>query len=160
MKVYATDPGITGCVAAVGSDGSIRLFDIPTSKTDNFNGIVPLAFRDDLRKLIGGDRNVTVYCEKSILSPGNGKQALRSVYDCRGVIRAVLALEGHGLEYVSSPKWKKHFGLIDADKERSRGLAIQLYPQHADLFKRKKDHNRAEAVLIARYILETKYKGD
>lgn len=160
MKVIAGDPGTTGCFTAVGSDGSIELFDIMTTKTDNFKGIVPLAFRDDMRKLIGDDRKVTVYCEQSILSPGNGKQTIRSIYDCRGVIRAVLALEGHGLEYVSSQKWKKHFGLVDADKERSRGLAIQFYPQHADLFKRIKDHNRAEAVLIGRYILETKYKGD
>lgn len=53
------------------------------------------------------------------------------------------------VHFVTPGKWKKHFRLA-ADKEEARARAIELFPS-SDYFKRKKDHGRAEAVLIARY---------
>jgi crossover junction endodeoxyribonuclease RuvC len=61
----------------------------------------------------------------------------------------VLAL-GIPLHIVTSGIWKRHFSL-NSEKEKSRALALQTWPSRADLFKRKKDENRAEASLIALY---------
>ena len=36
-------------------------------------------------------------------------------------------------------------------KEPARLRALELWPDRADMFTRKKDHNRAESLLIARY---------
>lgn len=62
----------------------------------------------------------------------------------------------HGL--ITPPKWKKYFGL-SRDKGASRSLAMQRFPDHADLFLRVKDDGRAEAALIALYASEMKGKA-
>jgi crossover junction endodeoxyribonuclease RuvC len=59
------------------------------------------------------------------------------------------------LHLVTPAKWKRYFGL-DADKEKSRALALRLWPSRSDLFTRKRDHGRAEAALLARYFAETR----
>lgn len=58
----------------------------------------------------------------------------------------------HGL--ITASKWKKYFGL-SSDKGASRSLAIQRFPDAADLFIRVKDDGRAEAALLALYAFET-----
>lgn len=63
-----------------------------------------------------------------------------------------MALAGHKIptQFVTPGKWKGHFGLT-RDKGVSRGLAMQRFPERADMFKRVKDDGRAEAALIALY---------
>jgi len=46
--------------------------------------------------------------------------------------------------------WKKAMGL-SPDKERSRAKALEMWPGSSDRFKRKMDHDRAEAALLALY---------
>lgn len=70
-----------------------------------------------------------------------------------GMIRGVIAASGVPLHLVPAGKWKRHFGL-NSDKEKSRALALHLWPSRSDLFGRKRDHSRAEADLLARYAAE------
>lgn len=56
---------------------------------------------------------------------------------------------------ITAARWKKHFGL-SRDKGASRSLAIQRFPDAADLFVRVMDDGRAEAALIALYAHEMK----
>jgi crossover junction endodeoxyribonuclease RuvC len=70
-----------------------------------------------------------------------------------GALRSVVALCNIPYQLVTPAKWKNHFRL-DADKEKSRALAIQLWPG-CGFFSRKKNHGRAEAALIALYGAET-----
>jgi crossover junction endodeoxyribonuclease RuvC len=58
------------------------------------------------------------------------------------------------LHLVTPAKWKGHLRL-SSDKEQARALALRLFPACSEHFKRKKDHGRAEAALIARYGAET-----
>lgn len=55
---------------------------------------------------------------------------------------------------VAPTVWKKHFRL-SADKEQSRALAIRTWPACGTSFSRKKDADRAEAALLARYGADT-----
>ena len=71
-----------------------------------------------------------------------------------GLLRGVLLAHSIPLHQVSAAKWKKHFGL-DSDAEKSRSLAIRYWPGCTKLA-RKKDHGRAEALLLARYHKETR----
>ena len=41
--------------------------------------------------------------------------------------------------------------VMHKDKNALRGIVREIYPDFADHFKRVKDHNRSEAVLISRY---------
>jgi crossover junction endodeoxyribonuclease RuvC len=83
------------------------------------------------------------------------KQGVVSVFKfgmAYGSLRTVVAVSKIPHRLVAPTVWKKHFKL-DSDKEKSRALAMQLWPG-CGLFSRKKDHGRAEAALIARYGLE------
>lgn len=74
-----------------------------------------------------------------------------------GALLGVIGALGIPSQLVTAPKWKKHFSL-DADKEKSRAMALRLWPARAESFERKKDHGRAEAALLARWGAET-WKG-
>jgi crossover junction endodeoxyribonuclease RuvC len=90
----------------------------------------------------------------------HGEHSRPSVVDFENPlhVRGVVAASGVPLHLVSPSKWKRLFGL-DADKERSRALALRLWPARSDLFGPKKDHGRAEAALLARYAAATIAKG-
>ena len=168
QTIIGIDPGVTGAIAALFPDGKITIVDLPTVKTDGFKGIAPMELWSILNNIVNDPsfkisenhlvypQSVTAYCEKSVLPPGDGKLAVRSMYDCRGVIRTALAYCSIPLRYVPPQTWKKYHGIpkqpnAKEAKEYSRGLALQLRPDLAESLKRKKDHNRAEAVLIAMY---------
>jgi crossover junction endodeoxyribonuclease RuvC len=61
-----------------------------------------------------------------------------------------LASKGSYVEEVVPTVWKKAMGLAGKDKEAARLKACGLFP-HAGL-SLKKDHNRAEALLLADYL--------
>ena len=65
-----------------------------------------------------------------------------------GSLLAVLQAAACSIELVSAASWKQACGL-SRDKRASLDRARLLYP-HASL-SRAKDHNRAEALLIARW---------
>jgi crossover junction endodeoxyribonuclease RuvC len=67
-----------------------------------------------------------------------------------GALIACVAANKTPMHLVTPQKWKKHFGLT-SDKDTSRQLAIQRWPEHYELFKLKKHDGRAEASLIALY---------
>jgi hypothetical protein len=71
-----------------------------------------------------------------------------------GLLRGAIIAMGLPLHLVAPTKWKRFFSL-DSDAEKSRALAIRYWPGCREL-SRKKDHGRAEALLLARYYLETR----
>lgn len=80
--------------------------------------------------------------------PGQGVSSSFKFGQGVGLLRGVLASNKVPLVQVSASKWKNALGLNN-DPEKSRALALRLYPA-ADLH-RKKDHNRAEAILLAHW---------
>jgi Holliday junction resolvasome RuvABC endonuclease subunit len=66
-----------------------------------------------------------------------------------GIIRGVLLGAGIPVSYVTPAKWKKAMGL-NSEAEKSRDLAIRTWPTCRKL-SRKRDHGRAEALLLAKY---------
>lgn len=69
-------------------------------------------------------------------------------------IRAAVRCAKIEISTVAPQSWKRHFGLKGPDKEQSRQLALRFWPDQAGFFSRKKDHQRAEAALIARFHIE------
>lgn len=104
-----------------------------------------------LMKPVDGD---SICCIEQVASMP--KQGLSSTFRFgQGYGAVQMAAIGHGYvtHYVTPPVWKKHFKL-SRDKGVSRGLAMRLFPENAQLFSRVKDDGRAEAALIAQYTRE------
>lgn len=151
------DSGLTGAVALVDNTGKlVAILDIPimaknkaTGKVKNYINAKQL-WQDMKEVMSVKNQDMEVYLETVNSMPGQGVSSVFSLGDTFGSIRAVCACLGLKTTFIAPAKWKKHYG-ISSDKEVARALAINMFPNMAELFKRKKDHNRAEAALIARY---------
>jgi hypothetical protein len=65
-----------------------------------------------------------------------------------GAVLGVLATLKIQTYLVAPSVWKRHFRL-DSDKEKARNAALRVFAKTPKHFSRKRDHNRAEASLIA-----------
>jgi hypothetical protein len=61
--------------------------------------------------------------------------------------------------FVRPAKWKKYFNLINSEKDASRTKAIQIFPYISSELSKKKDANKADAILLASFFFET-YKSN
>jgi len=90
--------------------------------------------------------------------PQTGKSAAFKIGTAFGCALGAIGALKVPVAIVSPQKWKKHYGL-DADKEKSRAYCLNRWPEKAEFFNRKKDHNRAEAALLALYAAEVRFKS-
>ncbi|KAK9815926.1 hypothetical protein WJX72_012079 [[Myrmecia] bisecta] len=120
----------------------------------NLQEIVKLVSR------VAAEENVCLraFVEEPQPNPMNGKLSWFGSGYSFGVWRGVLASHGVQIDTVSVLRWKADLALLRQGKEGSRSLALQLYPNATDMLKRKKDHGRAEALLIAAWGLGVRAK--
>lgn len=148
MNVFiGVDPGVTGAVAAVDQSGNfVDCFDVPTFKIGKRSCIDPKAIAEMIEEIPGSISRVCI--EETGPRPGEGVCSSFTSGRVFGVLLGVFAAMRAPVVLVRPAKWKKSYGL-SGDKEQSRGEAILLFPDAS--LSRKKDHNRAEALLIADY---------
>src|SRR5262249_41779409 len=147
--ILGIDPGITGGIAALYPDGRIEAHDIPVVANE--------VDVDALARLTETHAPRLAIIERANAMPRQGVASTFKYGVAYGSVRAVCPLCRIPYHLVTPAKWKGYFRL-DADKERSRALAIQLWPG-CGYFALKKHHGRAEAALIARYGAEVIDRG-
>jgi crossover junction endodeoxyribonuclease RuvC len=87
--------------------------------------------------------------------PGQGVTGMFSFGQSFGVIKGVCAALKLPLHLVRPVKWKKHFNLLNSEKDASRTKVIEMFPYISSEVSKKKDANKADAILIAKYFFET-----
>lgn len=156
MIFIGIDPGLSGAIAAVTTNGHAAVWDMQTilkgygSVKSEVNAAALFAC---LNRLVNNeDRDVAVAALERVNSmPGQAASSTFSLGDSFGVARACLACAAVPTQYVTPQTWKKHFGL-SKEKEEARSLAIKLYPTVELHLKKYVD--RAEALLIATWLKE------
>ncbi len=152
--VLGVDPGLSGALAllAVGTK-ALEVFDMPV--TDGRVDPAKLATIVDLCKLRGSMVGVIENVNARPRQSGMWAFAL-SV----GVVHGVLGALGVSMVLISPSVWKGACGLRRMvnetqaeNKTRARELAMKLWPEMADSFKRVRDDGRAESALIARHLI-------
>lgn len=149
MSILGIDPGLTGAIAIVNADGFI-VEDMPVMANGTSAKVRNVVNAAELARVLRphADRIRVAYVERVSTMPGQGVASQGSLMHSAGVVEGVLAALGISLVLVTPGKWKKAMGLAN-DKEASRALAQRLFPDAP--LGRKKDHGRAEALLIATY---------
>jgi crossover junction endodeoxyribonuclease RuvC len=104
---------------------------------------------------LNNDKEIVVVVEHVNAMPGQGVTSMFNFGQSFGVIKGICAALSLPIYFVRPSKWKKHFNLINTNKDASRTKAIELYPKNSGELSRKKDSNRADAILIARYFNDT-----
>ena len=142
MRIIGVDPGVTGGIALL-VDGKLHgVIDMPV-----FDSEASAALIANHIQLAEPDLVVIEWVQPM---PRNGSIASFSLGKNYGIVIGVCGALRHPLVKIRPNEWKKTMGLTGKDKKASLGLAIQLWPEHAEFFKRAKDDGRAEAALIAR----------
>jgi hypothetical protein len=142
--LVAFDPGISGAAAyhTVESGHLLTAEDLPVvaGQVD----AVSLANR------LSEMKPVAAFVERVGAMPKQGVSSTFKFGQANGVLIGVLAALHVPMHFITPGTWKKHYGL-DADKEKSRLKALQLFPESAAFFAKRKDHNKAEASLLAKF---------
>lgn len=143
MIVVGIDPGKTGAIALLDGRAVVSVDDMPEDSHALAYALEQLPTR------------ATYVIEKVNAKPRGGvKMGAQSMYNfgfgC-GVIEGVLAAQHRVFRYVTPQTWKRRAGLIGEPKESSLMLARELHPEARAWLTRRKDHGRAEAILIAEF---------
>jgi crossover junction endodeoxyribonuclease RuvC len=159
MKItLGIDIGLTGAVSYLDDAGKyLGLFDMPVMSNGKGKARVtqqvnPSALARLLSKLQLEDyleHTLTAYIENVSAMPGQGVSSVFSFGHTLGTVQAVLATLNIPFFTIQPTAWKKAFNLLHTEKDAARTVAIRYYPDAP--LERKKDHNRADALLIARY---------
>jgi crossover junction endodeoxyribonuclease RuvC len=161
MISIGIDIGLTGAVARVDHSGLAGVYDIPTV------GDAGKGRRIDGRALILLLRNIIPPGEACVVTfedirprpmgnagaHGNTMHSQGSLMRSRGTVEAALDIARLQWSVVQPQTWKRAFGLLKKGKDDALDIARTLYPTLVNDLKRKKDHNRAESLLIAHYAL-------
>ena len=151
MRYGAIDPGIAGAVAVLEVSDStapklIAVIDIPVLGVAAKTRVDAIGLRD----WIQAHHPDLVAIERAGSMPRQGVASAFKYGRAAGTCEAVVACCGVPTLLVEPSKWKRALHL-NSDKEASRQLAIQLFPDAHDQLALKKHHQRAEAMLIALY---------
>jgi crossover junction endodeoxyribonuclease RuvC len=142
--ILGIDPGLDGGLAILSSSHIELLETIPTETKGGF--IKRQVDAQKLSNIIRVYPDIVCYLEGVASRPGQGVASVFSFGDTYGAIRGVLGTLNIPTYTVTPSKWKKELKI--SSKEDSLKAIKDLYPS---LKMRKKDHNLAEAILIALY---------
>ncbi|RAL43127.1 hypothetical protein DM860_009909 [Cuscuta australis] len=154
--VIGVDPDVSGALAILKPDQSPQVFDSPHLKVMVGKG---LRSRLDAKSIVNLLRSsevpvgTTAFIEQSSPYPQDGKQGWWGGGFGYGLWIGILVALGFTVVPVPSSLWKRYFKLPGGhlNKDYSREMACKLFPSMSLHLKRKKDHGRAEALLIAAY---------
>ena len=164
MIIVGIDPGISGALCFFSNGNVIDVIDMPTmaegkksKKQVNgrqiFNEILNIK-----NKFAGHKINVVV--EQVSAMPGQGVTSMFNFGQSFGVIKGICSAMELPIFYVRPAKWKKYFNLINAEKDASRTKVIEMFPKISQKLSKKKDNNKADAILIAKYFENTRENND
>ena len=113
-----------------------------------------------IKENIQEKEETAIVVEQVNAMPGQGVTSMFNFGQTFGAIKGISAALGLPIFFVRPAKWKKHFELINSSKDSSRTKAIEMYPSISDQLSKKKDVNKSDAILIARFHSETRFTND
>tara|TARA_B100000214_G_scaffold69407_1_gene46307 strand:+ start:343 stop:831 length:489 start_codon:yes stop_codon:yes gene_type:complete len=152
MRIIGIDPGLSGGIAILDNLKIFDLFDMPimSEGKKNKNQLNSAQLVNIIKKHIVLGKTFVIVEQVSAM-PGQGVTSMFNFGQTFGSIKGICAALNLPIFYVRPAKWKKHFELINSSKDASRTKVIEMYPSISDRLSRKKDVNKADAILIGRY---------
>ena len=158
MKIFGIDPGLSGAIAILEKKKVLSLFDMPVMAEGKKNKkqLNSAQLVNIIRENSIGDEEIAVVVEQVNAMPGQGVTSMFNFGQTFGAIKGVCAALNLPIFFVRPSKWKKYFELINSSKDSSRTKVIEMYPSLSSQLAKKKDVNKSDAILIARYYNDTR----
>ena len=158
MRIIGIDPGLSGAIAILENNKVLNIFDIPVMSEGKKNKkqLNSALLVSLLKENINNKEEVAVVVEQVNAIPGQGVTSMFNFGQTFGAIKGICAALDLPIFFVRPSKWKKYFELINSSKDSSRTKAIEMYPKLSNQLSKKKDVNKSDAILIARFFSETR----
>jgi len=155
MLIIGIDPGINGAICFF-QNGEVKdVLEMPTMAEGKKNKrqVNGHQMYNELSLRIKEYKteNINVVVEQVSAMPGQGVTSMFNFGQSFGVIKGICAAMQLPIFFVRPAKWKKHFELINTQKDASRTKAIEMFPKISSILSKKKDSNKADAILIASF---------
>ena len=157
MIIIGIDPGVSGAICIL-TDGKItEIYEMPTmiDGKKNKKQVNGAEVTNIINKELVNEKDINVVIEHVSGMPGQGVTSMFNFGQSFGVLKGICAALKLPVHFIRPVKWKKHFNLINTEKDASRTKVIEVFPYISSKISKKKDVNKADAILIARFFYET-----
>ena len=159
MLIIGIDPGITGSICFFEDGKIIDVIEMPNMAEGKKNKrqVNGAQIYHEIYKRIKNleKKDIKVVIEQVAAMPGQGVTSMFNFGQSFGVLKGICAAMQISMYFVRPAKWKKYFNLINSEKDASRTKAIEIFPHFSAQLSRKKDSNKADAILISSFFYET-----
>ena len=159
MLIIGIDPGISGSICFFQDGKIVDVVEMPTmtegkKNKKQVNGSqIFNEISEKIKKL--DKKEIKVVIEQVSAMPGQGVTSMFNFGQSFGILKGICSAMHLPMYFVRPAKWKKYFNLINSEKDASRTRAIEVFPYFSSKLSRKKDSNKADAILIASFYYET-----
>ena len=163
MLVIGIDPGVSGSICFFQDGKIVDVVEMPImiegkKNKKQVNGSqIYNEISQRIKKI--DKKDIKVIIEQVSAMPGQGVTSMFNFGQSFGILKGICSAMQLPMYFVRPAKWKKYFNLINSEKDASRTRAIEIFPYFSSELARKKDSNKADAILIASFYYET-YKSD
>ena len=159
MLIIGIDPGISGSICFFKDGKILDAIEMPTM-TDgkkNKRQVNGSQIYNEIKKKIDvvSEEDIRVVIEHVTAMPGQGVTSMFNFGQSFGILKGICSAMRLPMYFVRPAKWKKYFSLINSEKDASRTRAIEIFPYFSSQLSKKKDSNKADAILIASFYYET-----
>ena len=164
MLIIGIDPGISGSICFLQNGRIMDVIEMPTmtegkKNKKQVNGAqIFNEISERIKKL--DKRDIKIVIEQVSAMPGQGVTSMFNFGQSYGVLKGICSAMQLPMYFVRPAKWKKYFSLINSEKDASRTKAIEMFPYFSSQLSKKKDSNKADAILIASFYHETYKFGE
>ena len=159
MLIIGIDPGISGSICFFEDGKIIDVVEMPNMAEGKKNKrqVNGAQIYHEISKRIKNleKKDIKVVIEQVAAMPGQGVTSMFNFGQSFGVLKGICAAMQIPMYFVRPAKWKKYFNLINSEKDASRTKAIEIFPHFSAQLSRKKDSNKADAILISSFFYET-----
>ena len=162
MLIIGIDPGISGSICFFEDGKILDVIEMPTmtegkKNKKQVNG--SQIYNEILKRINKFQKNdIRVIVEQVSAMPGQGVTSMFNFGQSFGILKGICSAMQLPMFFVRPAKWKRYFNLINSQKDASRTRAIEIFPYFSTQLSKKKDSNKADAILISSFYYETHQK--
>ncbi|MDC2997200.1 crossover junction endodeoxyribonuclease [Candidatus Pelagibacter sp.] len=163
MLIIGIDPGISGSICFFEDGKILEVIEMPVmnegkKNKKQVNG--SQIYNEFFKRINRKNDEIRVVIEQVSAMPGQGVTSMFNFGQSFGILKGICSAMQLPMFFVRPAKWKKYFNLINSQKDASRTRAIEIFPYFSTQLSKKKDSNKADAILIASFYYETHQKED
>ena len=155
MLIIGIDPGISGSICFLIDGKIIDVVEMPimTDGKKNKRQVNGSQVFNEITKRIKEYKKdqIRVVIEQVSAMPGQGVTSMFNFGQSFGILKGICAAMQLPVFFIRPAKWKKYFNLLNSEKDASRTKVIEMFPYFSSYLSKKKDSNKADAILIASF---------